>query len=285
MNNPTTAEFTYATNMMTDDTLLTFEAWFVPTVWPLTLTQHGAGNVISISEPETVSTSYADTVTVSVGKGLPVILTATPDEGYTFAGWIGVLDPMIDSTDSTIEFIMDGSKNITASFVKAATVSTLVLPQRQRVSSVAQSIRQLLSPSLSTIIQSPDGTSQSLTSVKRGAIADYYLIYNYPSSFTITAPSGFYRGMRSSGTFNVGDILQLQGGSPLKKPLLVRVEAVSGAGAIESVKILYNTYYCAKPGNPVEFKRLTDGLLTTAITPIWQETSPCTKTFSLVNFA
>ena len=76
--------------------------------------------------------------------------------------------------------------------------------------------------------------------------------------------------------YAVGDLLQLVGGVPIAKPLLVRVSAVDGSGGITGIVIVYPGQYSQKPVAPYTMTRLSgSGTGSLIVTISWTETCPC----------
>ncbi|NPA94986.1 MAG: hypothetical protein GXO58_06125, partial [Thermodesulfobacteria bacterium] len=81
--------------------------------YSLSVSTSGGGHVNK--EPD--STSYA--------SGSKVVLTAVPEPGYKFSGWSGDAN----GTENPITIVMDGDKDITATFVEADTTNILRVPE------------------------------------------------------------------------------------------------------------------------------------------------------------
>ncbi len=74
----------------------------------LTVSNGGHGNVTSAP----AGISCGATCSAAFGSGQQIVLTATPDTGYQFAGWTGACT----NASGTCSVTMDGAKNVGASF-------------------------------------------------------------------------------------------------------------------------------------------------------------------------
>ncbi len=83
----------------------------------LTVTQAGLGST-TVTGPQI---ACGGDCTGSYARGTAVVLTATPEDGSTFAGWGG------DCTGTTCELVMDGAKAVTATFEEADAVPASAL--------------------------------------------------------------------------------------------------------------------------------------------------------------
>ena len=84
------------------DTTVTPEFVEIPATFTLTIPAIDGGTVVASPEMETYQ------------EGTTVTLTATPDEGYAFAGWEG--DTNEEGNPLTITLIMDSDKSVAAKF-------------------------------------------------------------------------------------------------------------------------------------------------------------------------
>jgi hypothetical protein len=78
-------------------------------------------------------------------------------------------------------------------------------------------------------------------------------------------------------SYAVGNFLQLSGGRPVDKPLLVRVVTIGGGGSIATVEIVYPGNYYQKPTGVSTMTRLTGaGTGSLSVTVTWSdEECPC----------
>ncbi len=127
------------------------------TTFSLSVSSSQGGHVNK--EPD--KTSYA--------SGAKVTLTAVPEPGYKFSGWSGDAN----GTQNPITIVMDGDKNITASFVEADTTNILRVPDDYETIEAAVEAAQ----DGDTILIAPGSyEADGITITKKLTIASNYLL-------------------------------------------------------------------------------------------------------------
>jgi len=132
----------------------------------------------------------------------------------------------------------------------------------------ADQLHQLQCPCSGTLPPGPTDyatRNRRIRSLATGCCATYGIV-----SITVTGSSGFAED----------DFLQLVGGVPVAKPLLVKVTGVDGSGGITGVAVVYAGQYYQKPAEPYTMTVLSGssvGDLTVNI--LWAEVCPCPWTY------
>ncbi|MCC5905962.1 MAG: hypothetical protein JJU13_07150 [Balneolaceae bacterium] len=84
---------------------------------PFALTIQGQGTVEADGEEITETTSFV--------HGSEIELVAIADDGWAFSEWTGDLE----STQDTVQFTIDGPKEVTATFLQTYTLTTISIPE------------------------------------------------------------------------------------------------------------------------------------------------------------
>ncbi len=92
-------------------------AVFVLVEHPFTINIQGQGTVEADGEEITETTNFT--------HGSEIELVAVADEGWAFSEWTGDLD----STQDTVQITIDGPKEVTATFLRTFTLTTISVPE------------------------------------------------------------------------------------------------------------------------------------------------------------
>lgn len=212
----------------------------------LTVEQTGSsGNSSTVSSPPGIATNNStQTDTATFPYYTEITLTATPGPGYNFQQWENTTT---QTNNPVIILFLQAPYSIKAFFgenpppetdIAQPVARDYVPSQGERADAMHICQCPCACTSCSPAFTSALNRTRQIRALISGSCCQYI-------------PVGIVLTDGGSG-YAVGDILQLQGGTPLEKPALFKVLTVNaGTGEIDSLKIIYGQPYRMRPGDDV----------------------------------